>query len=118
MASETMDIERVRQCLALVDQWRNSGLKAAAFEQQHQLKPGQLRGWAVHAPRWRARLAGQPYAARSKPPASTGFVSLSLPGTDTSCIRIECSAGPRSATLHWPVESGASCAAWLREFLA
>lgn len=118
MATKTMDDEQVKRCLELLAQWQASGLDAHTFEQQHLLNPGQLRAWRVHAARWRARLAGQPYQPRRKSQPAGGFIAMKLPGAYNASVRIECTQGARCATVHWPLDASTSCAQWLRQFLA
>ncbi|OIQ76306.1 hypothetical protein GALL_420140 [mine drainage metagenome] len=114
---DNLSEDEVRQRLELVDAYKASGLNGEAFAQSRGITYLDLRGWAAHAPRWRARLAGEDYA----PPRPAGvFVKALVPaGLDVAsgCARIVCEAGGRRAQIDWPVSAPAECAQWLRAWL-
>ncbi|OZB68822.1 IS66 family insertion sequence element accessory protein TnpB [Thiomonas sp. 13-64-67] len=108
----------VRRRLELIDAYKASGLSAAAFAQSRGIGYLDLRGWAAHAPRWRAWLAGEVYAAPAR--VATAFVKAQpneAPAAAAGCARIVCEVGSRRVQVDWPVAAPAECAQWLRAWL-
>lgn len=79
MATASKSDEQARQCLTWVDELTMSGQISRDFASARGLNVGQLRAWCAHAPRWRARLAGQ-VSPRREPASKTdpGFVQATL----------------------------------------
>jgi transposase len=92
------------------------GASVAAIAQKNGLNAN-----LVH--RWRrlsaATTAAGPVARVSDDAGA--FVALTLPPQRTPAaqpdIRIELRRGATIASIHWPVQGGAECAAWLGEWL-
>jgi len=117
LRKDKLSEDEVRERLAAVDAYEASGLSGDAFAQTRGIKYLDLRGWASHAPRWRARLAGDAYTATGR--AATAFVKVQ-PSEVTmamGCARIVCEAGTRRAQVDWPVSAAAEWAQWLRAWL-
>lgn len=116
LRKDKLSEEQVRERLAAVDAYEASGLSGEAFARSRGLSYLDLRGWASHAPRWRARLAGQAYTVTGR---AAAFVKVqsSEATTGTGCARIVCEAGVRRAQVDWPVSAAAECAQWLRAWL-
>lgn len=117
MRKDKLSEEQVGERLAAVDAYEASGLSGEAFAQSRGIRYLDLRGWASHAPRWRARLAGQAYTATGR--AATAFVKVQPSETTvgTGCARIVCEVGSRRVQVDWPVAAPAECAQWLRAWL-
>jgi hypothetical protein len=128
MATAALNEEQIRHCVSVVDAWEASGQTCTQFAQHCGMRGVQLRAWSSHAPRWRARLAGQPNpSAADSIKASAGFVraqvqdarrAASVGGTAASQVRIECHGAGRSAVLHWPTQAHQDCAQWLKAWLS
>lgn len=56
MREDKLSEEQVRERLATIDAYESSGLSGDAFAQSRGISYLDLRGWATHAPRWRAHL--------------------------------------------------------------
>ncbi len=117
MRKDKLSEDQVRERLALIDAYQSSGLSGDAFAQSRGISYLDLRGWAAHAPRWRARLAGQAYVATGRATAAFLKVQPSDVPTGAGCARIVCEAGGRRAQVDWPVSAAAECAQWLRAWL-
>jgi hypothetical protein len=129
MAGKALNDQQIRAKLETLDALAQSGLGIQAFALSQGLNHLQLRAWQSHAARWRARLAGQPHSPAQH--SAQKFVQLQVqpqrlaqnppsgatPET-TPPIRIECTRGGRSATLHWPTNAPVQCAQWLSAYLA
>ena len=125
MAGKPLNHQQIRAKLELLDALAQSGLGIRAFAQTHGLSYLCLRAWQSHAARWRARLAGQPPSPAQ--PTAPKFVQLQvqpqhpwpgMPAQTAPQVRIECSHGARSATVHWPANAPVQCAQWLSAYLA
>lgn len=117
LRKDKLSEDEVRERLAVVDAYEASGLSGEAFAQTRGINDLDLRGWASHAPRWRARHAGQAYTATGR--AATAFVKVQ-PGEVTTalgCARITCESRARRVQVDWPVSAAAECAQWLRAWL-
>jgi hypothetical protein len=130
MSDKVFSQAKIAQCVQMLDQLAVSGLGTQAFAQAKGLSYTQLRAWQNHEARWRARLAGQ--APPDKPVKSAGRTSgflqvhsahASNPSvapqhqSDAHSIRIECTHGARSATVHWPSSHSLQCTQWLTAYL-
>jgi hypothetical protein len=124
MSKKAFSQAQIAHCVQILDELARSGMGAQAFAQARGVSYTELRAWRNHESRWRARLAGrQPAKA---PVRAHGFVQAH-PGTvavhpvagehDSRSIRIECTRGARSATLHWPTDAPVQCAQWLAAYL-
>jgi hypothetical protein len=128
MSGKVFKLEKIAQCVQLLDELGASGLGTQAFAQAWGLSYTQLRAWQNHEARWRERLAGAEPVKPSKPCMRTsGFMQVQpvntlappvAPQHPGQSIRIECSHGTRSATLHWPTSASVQCAQWLAAYLA
>jgi hypothetical protein len=129
MAGKALNDQQIRAKLEALDALTQSGLGIQAFAQSQGLNYLQLRAWQSHAARWRARLAGQPpspaqHSAHQfvqlqvQPPQPAQYPSPGATADTAPPIRIECTRGSRSATLHWPTNAPVQCAQWLSAYLA
>ncbi len=116
MRKDKLSEEQVGGRLAVVDAYEASGLNGEAFAQSLGMSYLDLRGWASHAPRWRARLAGQTYTATGR---AAAFVKVqpSEATVGARCARIVCEVGSRRVQVDWPVAAPVECAQWLRAWL-
>lgn len=128
MSGKVFKPEKIAQCVQILDELAASGLGTQAFAQARGLSYTQLRAWQNHEARWRARLAGIE-APKPVPPGvrTSGFLRVhsvnaarpaDRPQQQGPTIRIDCSHGSRSASVHWPLEAGVPCAQWLAVYLA
>lgn len=128
MSGKVFNQDKITQCVQILDDLAASGLGTQAFAQARGLSYTQLRAWQNHEARWRARLAGIE-APKPVPPGvrASGFLQVhginaarpaDTPQQQGPTIRIDCSHGRRSASVHWPIEAGAPCAQWLAVYLA
>lgn len=67
--------------------------------------------------KWRRKARGTPHAS-----AQTQFIALALPPASRSepaqpDIRVQIQRANATIVVNWPLHGGASCAAWLREWL-
>jgi hypothetical protein len=128
MAGKVFNQDKIAQCVQLLDELAASGLGTQAFAQARGLSYTQLRAWQNHEARWRERLAGDQPVKLSKSAVRTrGFLQVQptnaaippvSPEHQGQSIRIECSHGARSATVHWPSSQPMQCAQWLAAYLA
>jgi hypothetical protein len=126
MSGKVFKLEKIAQCVQLLDELAVSGLATQAFAQARGLRYTQLRAWQNHQVRWRARLAGQEMAkpacrASGFVQVKAGAVAAATAGSaplDEQRIRIDCTHGGRSAVVHWPLEACVQCAQWLAAYLA
>jgi hypothetical protein len=131
MSGQVFKLEKIAQCVQILDALGASGLGTQAFAQARGLSYTQLRAWQNHEARWRERLAGHEPVKPVKPSTAcvrtSGFMQVHsaqaalpsvAPQQQGQSVRIECSHGTRSATLHWPLEASAQCAQWLAAYLA
>ena len=129
MSGKPLNEDQIRANLDTLDALVQSGLGLREFALRQAINYMQVRAWLSHAPRWRAKLQGQPHSA--KPHSSEGFVQLKVPvqrsqaqtnahakPQSTQHIRIDCAHGARSASVHWPSNASAQCAQWLLAYLA
>lgn len=129
MAGKPLNHQQIRAKLEVLDALAQSGLGIQAFAQSQGLSCLSLRAWQSHAARWRARLAGHPHSPAQ--PSAPKFVQLQVqaqrdaqqcwpgaPAQTAPQVRIECSHGARSATVHWPANAPVQCAQWLSAYLA
>ena len=111
--------EEVRARLQAIDAYEASGLGGEAFARERGIISYlDLRGWASHAPRWRARLAGQPYTSTGR--AAAAFVKVQpreAAAPSLANARIVCEVQGRRVEVAWPVSAAAECAQWLRAWL-
>ena len=116
MRKDKLSEEQVGERLAVVDAYEASGLSGEAFAQSRGISYLDLRGWASHAPRWRARLSGQAYTATGR---AAAFVKVqpSEASVGAGWARIVCEVGSRRVQVDWPVAAPAECAQWLRAWL-
>ncbi|OIQ87291.1 hypothetical protein GALL_308520 [mine drainage metagenome] len=117
LRKDKLSEDEVRERLAAVDAYEASGLSGEAFAQTRGISYLDLRGWASHAPRWRARLAGQAYTGTGRAVPAFVKVQPSEASAGTGCARIVCEAGARRVQVDWPVSAAAECAQWLRAWL-
>jgi hypothetical protein len=128
MAGRVFKLEKIAQCVQLLDELAASGLGTQEFAQARGLSYTQLRAWQHHEVRWRERLAadhpGQPGKSTLR---TSGFMQVKAvkaviasvaPDHQGPSIRIECTHGARSATLYWPSSQSVQCAQWLAAYLA
>ncbi len=131
MAGKVFNQDKIAQCVHLLDELAASGLGTQAFAQARGLSYTQLRAWQNHELRWRQRLAGGEPVIPVKPAQqaarTSGFLQVQpinaaippvAPEHQGHSIRIECTQGARSATVHWPLGAGTQCAQWLAAYLA
>lgn len=128
MSGKVFRLEKIAQCVQLLDELAASGQGTQAFAQARGLSYTQLRAWQNHEIRWRARLAGDEPVKSVQPSVRTsGFLHVQpvnaaiaavAPAQQRQSIRIECSHGVRNATVHWPLEASVQCAQWLAAYLA
>jgi hypothetical protein len=133
MSAKPLNEDQIRANLDALDALEHSGLGLREFALRQGINYMQVRAWLSHAPRWRAKLQGQPPSA--KPNIGQGFVQLKVSAqsrpietrTDTNAntqphsahhIRIDCTHGARSASVHWPSNASAQCAQWLLAYLS
>lgn len=117
LRKDKLNEEQVRERLAVIDAYEASGQSGEAFAQTRGISYLDLRGWASHAPRWRARLAGQAYTATGRAAATFVKVQPDEVTQGLGCARIVCEAGARRVQVDWPVSAAAECAQWLRAWL-
>ena len=128
MSGKVFKPQKIAQCVQLLDELAASGLGTQAFAQARGLSYTQLRAWQNHETLWRQRLAGIE-APTPVPPGvrTSGFLQVhginaarpaDTPPQQRPTIRIDCSHGSRSASVHWPLEAGVPCAQWLAAYLA
>ena len=73
--------------------------------------------------KWRHKTTGDsvPGALARVDKSSGEFVALSVPPQVAAMaptdIRIELRRGATAMSIHWPLQGGGACAAWLREWL-
>ena len=119
------DRQHVQRCMAQVEAYRASGMKAKTWAQANGVPLGTLGGWCGHYRRWRAMLeggdggdgaGGGDASVQLMPGRGAGFVSarVALPCSAAS-VRIEVSAGAARLELHWPLANTRELAALLRE---
>jgi hypothetical protein len=128
MSGKVFKLDKIAQCVQLLDELGASGQGTQAFAQARGLSYTQLRAWQNHEARWRERLAGAEPVKPSKPCVRTsGFMQVHsaqadipfvAPQQQGQSVRIECGHGTRSATLHWPTSASVQCAQWLAAYLA
>jgi hypothetical protein len=137
MSAKPLHEDQIRANLDTLDALEQSGLGLREFALRQGISYMQVRAWLSHAPRWRAKLQGQPHSA--KPNIGQGFVQLKVSAqprqaktnADTNAkvnakakahsahhIRIDCAHGARSASVHWPSNASAQCAQWLLAYLS
>lgn len=116
------DREHVQRCMAQVEAYRASGMKAKAWAQANGVPLGTLGGWCGHYRRWQAMLeggagdAGGDASAQLMAGRPAGFVSARLALTcSAASVRIAVSAGAARLELHWPLANTRELAALLRE---
>ena len=107
-----MDRQRIEACLAQVGAYRASGQRADVWGPANGVSRRELASWAAHSKRWQAQLDGvAPEASRT-----SGFVAARVaPGTGSTAIRVELTAGAARLELHWPASHTRELAAWVRE---
>jgi hypothetical protein len=107
-----VDRQRIEACLAQVAAYRASGQRADVWGPANGVSRRELASWAAHAKRWQAQLDGvDPGASRP-----SGFVAARVaPGTGSTSIRVELTAGAVRMELHWPVVQARELAALVRE---
>jgi hypothetical protein len=120
-----LDRDRVQRCLAAVDAYRASGLKAGAWAQANGVAWRDLASWCAHAAGWRAWLAGE-VSARARPSRGRAAVAVQegarfaplpwLEGSPGLGAKVEISwpLQGRSLTLSWPLAHAQELAVWLR----
>jgi hypothetical protein len=131
MSGKVFKLDKIAQCVQILDELGASGLGTQAFAQARGLSYTQLRAWQNHETRWRARLAGAELGHSAKPAKpcvrASGFMQVHsahagipsvAPEQQGQSVRIECTQGTRSATLHWPTSASVQCARWLSAYLA
>jgi hypothetical protein len=128
MSGKVFRLEKIAQCVQLLDELAASGQGTQAFANAKGLSYTQLRAWQNHEARWRARLAGdEPVKPAQAAVRTSGFMQVQpvnaaiaavAPAQQRQSIRIECSHGVRHATVHWPLEASVQCAQWLAAYLA
>ena len=92
------------------------GASVAAVAMAYGLNANLVRKWRNAAP------GGSEPAALAQVNKNSGeFVALALSNESAAVspgdIRIELRRGATAMSIHWPVQSSAECAAWLREWL-
>jgi len=93
------------------------GASVAGIAQAHDLNANLVHRWLRRS---RPTITSAGAAARADIDASA-FIAMTLPQrpavSTPSDIRIEVRRGATVVNIHWPVQSGVDCAAWLREWL-
>jgi hypothetical protein len=109
------DRQHAQRCMAQVEAYRASGMKAKAWAQANGVPLATLGGWCGHYRRWLALRDG-PASAEPQPSRPVGFVAarMALP-CNASSVRIEMNAGALRLELHWPLTHERELAALLRE---
>ena len=92
------------------------GASVAAVAMAHGLNANLVRKWR------QASAGGSVPGALSRVNKNSGeFVALALSHESAAVspgdIRIELRRGATAMSIHWPVQGGGACAAWLREWL-
>jgi hypothetical protein len=133
MSGKVFKLDKIAQCVQILDELGVSGQGTQAFAQARGLSYTQLRAWQNHERRWRERLAGHEPVKTVKPSTTcvrtSGFLQVhsaraGIPSVapqhqgDAHSIRIECTHGARSATVYWPSSEPMQCAQWLAAYLA
>ena len=114
------DRQHAQRCMAQVEAYRASGMKAKAWAQANGVPLATLGGWCGHYRRWLAQRDG----AEPSPSRPAGFVAAhvaarvaahqALPAMASS-VRIEVSTGAVRLELNWPLAHAQELAALLRE---
>ena len=114
---------QIRERLALVDRWRESGLSMTAWAQGQGLDAGALMGAVAYEGRWRAKLSGQAVNSETKASKAQGFarakkvaneVIAGKPEISSETVRLEVAG----VVMHWPLSRGAELAQWLQSLKA
>jgi len=112
----TKDREHAHRCMAQVEAYRASGMKAKAWAQANGVPLGTLGGWCGHYRRWLAQRDGA-VPSSSRP---AGFVAARVAAHQAlpvmaSSVRIDLSTGTVRLELNWPLAHAQELAALLRE---
>ena len=111
---------QIRERLALVDRWRESGLSMRAWAQGQGLDAGALMGAVAYEGRWRAKLSGQALNSKTK---AQGFacakkvaneVIAGKPEISSETVRLEVAG----VVMYWPLSRGMELAQWLQSLKA
>ena len=111
---------QIREKLALVDRWRESGLTIKEWAQGQGLELGVLIGAVAYESRWRAKLAGQAVKPKAKVQnfapvkKAADAVAVGKPEISSETVRLEVAG----VVMHWPVSRGAELAQWLQSLKA
>lgn len=111
---------QIREKLALVERWRESGLTIKEWAQGQGLELGVLIGAVAYESRWRAKLAGQAVKPKAKVQnfalvkKVTDAVAAGKSEISSETVRLEVAG----VVMHWPVSRGAELARWLQSLKA
>ena len=106
---------QIRERLALVDRWRESGLSMTAWAQGQGLDAGALMGAVTYEGRWRAKLSGQAVNSKIKASKAQGFarakkvaneVIAGKPEISFETVRLEVPG----VVMSWPLSRGVELA--------
>jgi hypothetical protein len=115
----TKDRQHAQRCMAQVEAYRASGMKAKAWAEAHGVPLGTLGGWCGHYRRWQQALL-EGASAEPSPKRPAGFVSARLAAhgalpAHAASVRIEVSTGAARLELQWPLAHARELGALLRE---
>lgn len=121
---KAIDEAKIKEKLALISQWRQSGQRLTPWCHAQGLEQRKVLGWLAYASRWQAKLTGhtaegfkpvhvrpksQPTSTRA-PAGAAPTVMLAAP-TAQPAIRIESASHPW--IVHWPISHASELLALL-----
>jgi hypothetical protein len=123
-------VQRIAQCLDILDQLHASGLAARAFAATHQHSYVQVRAWLTHEARWRTRLSVAPESVKAQT-IPTRFAPVQIQSHAAAqplvintpavqAIRVDCASGDgkRTASVHFPLCDAQLSAQWTAAYLS